>query len=320
MLNDTKRKKLGLGAGGGRKRTRRGGGGGRKAAADDVVDLASDDDSDKQLLRQVGPDVRRSTAASLPQPPAAATAARGAGRRGPALDPRTAAMLQQIRETRAHLAALQKEELSDGESEEQPGGCWCCWGAADVKVCCEIEPAFMTRLPSFCPVPSSVSTLCVQALHVLRRSCWTLHAPGSPGNRQQAAACPPCCLQPMPHLPACPLPRSPAEPSPLELRRSGRQRRQSTQQQQNQQQQQQQEAEFDLTADGDGGSPGSQAAADSEVEEGSGGYAPLPPPAAAPAADADRIPLKLRSAKGDKTLRMGRNDPFSRLFEGYRCV
>ena len=126
MLNDTKRKKLGLGAGGGRKRSRRGGGGSKKAAADDdVVDLASDDDSDKQLLRQAGADARRSTAASLPPAPAPRAATRSGGRREAALDPKAAAMLQQLYNTNARLKALQEEGLSDDESEEQPGGCWC---------------------------------------------------------------------------------------------------------------------------------------------------------------------------------------------------
>lgn len=95
-----------------------------------------------------------------------------------------------------------------------------------------------------------------------------------------------------------------AEPSPVVVRSSGRQ------------QQQQQQAEdsdaLDLTADG----PPS-----SDDSPGGGGYAP--PPAAAAAAgggDGDRIALKLRSSKGDKVISMKKDDPFSKVFDAYKCV
>ena len=305
MLNDTKRKKLGLGAGG-RKRAR-GGGGRRKqaAAADDVVDLASDDDSDKQLLRQAkaGADARRSTAASLP-------AARGSGgRREAPLDQRTTAMLQNVHDIEARLAALQKEGLSDDDSEEAPGGCCCCCGGGSCWLLPFCRCCGWGNEPPSSSLPRSVEdAACCRALlgHGLFCGC---------SGRCTAA-----------HLALTPTAsaHARAEPSPIVVRRSGRaqQRAQQAQAQaQAQQQQQQQGGEVDLTAEGDGGGggPDSQVAADSEGEEGSSGYQPLPAPAAAPAADADRISLKLRSAKGDKTLRMGRNDPFSRLFEGYRC-
>ena len=161
-------------------------------------------------------------------------------------------------------------------------------------------------LPLLCALLSSCRLCCAAQLHGATARCWL-----------PARSCSPWLRHAPGNLAASnPLPL--ADPSPLEVRRSGRQ----AQQAQKQQRQQQQGGEVDLTADGGsgGGSPGSQAAADSEAEEeeGSGGYVPVPAPAPAPAADPNRIPLKLRSSKGEKVLRMGRNDPFSRLFDGYR--
>lgn len=39
---------------------------------------------------------------------------------------------------------------------------------------------------------------------------------------------------------------------------------------------------------------------------------------AAAADEGDRVLLKLRSARGDKEMRMRRGDPFSKLFAAYR--
>ena len=136
-----------------------------------------------------------------------------------------------------------------------------------------------------------------------------------PDTTSPLPACLPSCL------PAC------AEPSPVVVRGAaaaaaavGRQW----------QQQQGGRGEIDLTtgassggSDSDGGSPASSDGLGAGGSRGGKRYGALAAGAAAAAAAADdgsRIELKLRNARGEKVLRMKRDDPFSKLFAAYRCA